>query len=164
MINVPAGALTCWVEAAHIIPFSLGAWRNDGEQRRKAAIWVNLYRYFPGIRSRLNFFMENLNDPLSVMILETSIRMAFSEFKLALEETIEPNNCRIKTFPGFPELYSLFLPSDRTVTFSSHDSRFQLPHRDLLSLHAAVANILHASGRAEVIDKVGRTTLKSIHI
>ncbi|TQB71155.1 hypothetical protein MPDQ_007745 [Monascus purpureus] len=143
--QVPAEAHCAELEAAHIITFCLGSWKSDSEQREKAAIWVNLYRYFPGIRGCLSFFMENLNDTLNVMMLEASLHKQFGTFQLALESTNMENRYHIKLFTHFPGTYAYFLPSDRTV-ISSHDSRFQLPNSDLLSLHA--------SGRAEIIDKI----------
>ncbi|KAJ5790583.1 uncharacterized protein N7518_007594, partial [Penicillium psychrosexuale] len=44
----------------------------------------------------------------------------------------------------------------RIVTLTSHDGRFPLPEVQYLQLHAAVGNILHASGRAESIEKLIR--------
>lgn len=42
---------------------------------------------------------------------------------------------------------------DRIVKFESHNN-VDLPSRNLLQTHAALAKILHASGMAERIDKV----------
>ena len=46
------------------------------------------------------------------------------------------------------------MPSDGYVTFTAHDGRYPLPAEKLLAVHAAVAAILHASGMAEVIERI----------
>ena len=54
----------------------------------------------------------------------------------------------------FPTVCNAYLPSDGYVTFTAHDGRYPLPDEKLLAVHAAVAAILHASGMAEVIDRI----------
>jgi len=51
-------------------------------------------------------------------------------------------------------MYEAYLPSNRYVTFTAHDGRYPLPDEKLLAAHAAVAAILHASGMAEVIERI----------
>ncbi|KAJ5723431.1 hypothetical protein N7488_001466 [Penicillium malachiteum] len=41
----------------------------------------------------------------------------------------------------------------QTVTFISHDQRYELPSPELLRVHAIVARIFHACGAAEQIEK-----------
>lgn len=55
-----------------------------GEQGRfeLAAVWQGLYRYFPGVRDRLN--ASNINNIRNVMILESSVHEYFGAFKIAL--------------------------------------------------------------------------------
>jgi hypothetical protein len=55
------------LEAAHIIPFSLAHFSSDTERHRLSATWVNIYRCFPDVRSRLNFCVENINDTQCIM-------------------------------------------------------------------------------------------------
>ena len=65
-----------------------------------------------------------------------------------------PNRYFMKKYPRFPTVYEAYLPNDGYVTFMAHDCRYPLPDEKLLAVHAAVAAILHASGMAEVIDRI----------
>src|SRR5467141_142961 len=63
-----------------------------------------------------------------------------------------------KFFPSLKSPFLSFLPSPdqqgkrvlQFVAFSSHD----LPHPAILDTHFALAKILHASGKAEQIDRI----------
>jgi hypothetical protein len=65
-----------------------------------------------------------------------------------------PNRYFIKKYRQFPTIYNAYLPNDDYVTFTAHDGRYPLPDEKLLAVHAAVAAILHASGMAEVIERI----------
>jgi hypothetical protein len=65
-----------------------------------------------------------------------------------------PNRYFMKKYRRFPSVYKAYLPNDGHVTFTAHDGRYPLPDKKLLTVHAAVAAILHASGMAEVIDRI----------
>jgi hypothetical protein len=64
------------------------------------------------------------------------------------------NRYFVKKYPLFPTLYKAYLPNDGYVTFTAHDGRYPLPDKRLLTVHAAVAAILYASGMAEVIERI----------
>lgn len=68
--------------ATHIIPFSMGAVPGEQGRFELAAVWQCLYRYFPGVRDRLN--ASNINNIRNVMILESSVPEYFGAFKIAL--------------------------------------------------------------------------------
>lgn len=66
----------------------------------------------------------------------------------------------IRTYHGFQEAMLRDLPAlnengERIVTFEKH-SDYDLPSPVLLSTHATIAKILHASGKAESIDEILR--------
>jgi hypothetical protein len=65
-----------------------------------------------------------------------------------------PNRYFVKKYRRFPSVYNAYLPKDGHVTFTAHDGRYALPDEKLLAVHAAVAAIFHASGMAEVIDRI----------
>ena len=65
-----------------------------------------------------------------------------------------PNRYFMKKYRKFPSGWGVYLPNDSHVTFIAYDSRHRLPDEKLLAVHAAVAAILHASGMAEVIDRI----------
>lgn len=143
-----ANAVRSYVECAHIIPFSLAKWKNDKEERAKAAIWVHLIRYFPAIESKVNFTRDNINDTHNAMILSLELNRSFGRFDFTFEETRVPHRYRLKNYR--PQLLRN-LP--RTTTLSAHDLDYALPHPELLKIHAAIAQIFHASGLAKHIDK-----------
>jgi len=51
-------------------------------------VWDALYRYFPGIRSRVNFSADKINDTCNVITLADTLHDAFAEFQLAFESTV----------------------------------------------------------------------------
>jgi len=65
-----------------------------------------------------------------------------------------PNRYFMKKYRRLPTVCKPYLPNDGYVTFTAHDGRYPLPDEKLLAVHAAVAAILHASGMAEVIDRI----------
>lgn len=141
------------LECAHIFPFALGRFRNDAEQHQVAAIWTTIYRYFPEVRSRLNFHYHNVSDIENVMILEATLHKLFGKFMIALEPTDTLNTYKIRTFCPLVRSYSFHLPASRTITLRSHDGREPLPSPVLLGAHAAIAKILYATGRGETVDQ-----------
>lgn len=78
----------------------------------------------------------------------------FGLFRFVLEDIPEPNQYRLKLFPRFSSLYTPLVPRNRVVSLVSQDNPYPLPEARYLHLHAAIGNILHASGRAEGIQKL----------
>jgi hypothetical protein len=64
------------------------------------------------------------------------------------------NRYYIKKYPDFPTAFNIYLPRDSFITFTAHDGRYPLPDENLLAVHASVGAILHASGMAEVIERI----------
>lgn len=140
------------LECAHIIPFALGAYRND-EQRTQSEIWANVNRYFPDLRSRMDFNAANVNDEQNAMMMIQPLHREFGKFHFTFEATTTPNRYRVKSFPRFTRYYRRSLPPSGFVTFTTHDGRYPLPHPILLAVHAAIANILYLTGHGEMIEK-----------
>lgn len=92
----PPARMLGGLEVAHILPFSLGSFKTENERQGICTIWNTMYRYFPGVRSRLNFGYENLNDVCNVVILLGPLHTHFGTFKLALEPTAVENKYRIR--------------------------------------------------------------------
>lgn len=151
----PQDALTTYLEAAHIIPFSLGSFQANGRSivHRNAVIWVNLRRYFPVLRN-MSFAPEQINSDNNVMMLDSQIHREFGQFRLIFEATEIPHQYHIKTFPDTLTGPIFFLPKDRIVNFKVHNGSWELPDPRLLQIHASIGNFLHVSGQAEVIDKI----------
>ncbi|KAJ5915759.1 hypothetical protein N7454_010900 [Penicillium verhagenii] len=148
----PADALTSDLEAVHILPFGLGNFRED-ERRRHALIWNCLYRYFPAIRNLLQRSNENVNRVDNVMMLTASLHSEFGRFNLVLEESTVSGRYRVKTLPQFRNSF-LRPHMPEFVTLESPDSRYPSPNSVFLALHASIGNILHASGRGEIMEKI----------
>ncbi|EAW19001.1 HNH endonuclease signature motif containing protein [Aspergillus fischeri NRRL 181] len=147
---------TADLETAHIIPFAIAKFENDAERQRMIAIWVKMFRYFPSIRSKLNFHYDQINSLTNVMMLSNMIHKQFGRFSLALEPTDTLNQYRLKTFRRFTRNLRYHLPESGVVNLICHDGRYPLPSPELLQLHCSVANILNATGRGEKIDRILR--------
>ncbi|OJJ66011.1 hypothetical protein ASPBRDRAFT_667000 [Aspergillus brasiliensis CBS 101740] len=150
----PTTPITGELEAAHILPFSLASYGNEIERTESCQIWTNIFRYFPSLRSRLNFTCVNINDHTNVMMLDAAIHRQFGRFALSLAATSEMNVYTIETFKGFATIHAHALPVDRRVTLTSHDGRYELPSPILLEIHNSISHILHLTGRGEMADKI----------
>ncbi|KAJ6127415.1 hypothetical protein N7523_003027 [Penicillium sp. IBT 18751x] len=139
------------LEAPHIIPFGLGNFRHD-ERLQHAQIWQCMYRYFPTIRDRFHHSNEDITRIDNAMMLVVALHLEFGRFSFILEETNVSDRYSVKTFPQFGNTY-LEPCMHEDVILASHDSRYPVPSKFLLAGHAAVGNILHATGRAELIAK-----------
>ncbi|KZF20531.1 hypothetical protein L228DRAFT_284497 [Xylona heveae TC161] len=136
-------------QVAHIMPFVLGHVPEELKLER-AKLWEALYTCFPRLGSILD--PTKINHPSNALTLIPVIREQFGEFNLALESTERPNVYYIKTYPHFPQPYiRLFLPRNRLVTLRT-DTDIPQPSKDLVETHAAIAQILSASGMGETID------------
>ncbi|KAI9768994.1 MAG: hypothetical protein M1840_004590 [Geoglossum simile] len=139
---------TVSTEAAHILPYSLSSF-SESEHHYKAAIWEGIFHMFPKLR---DFSSADINDPRNALTLWNSLRNEFGSFRLCLEPSAIPNRYHIKRYSGFSTYLNRSLPSDGFVTFTAHDGRYALPDEYLLSIHASVGAVLHASGMAETIE------------
>ncbi|GIJ89091.1 hypothetical protein Asppvi_008020 [Aspergillus pseudoviridinutans] len=147
---------TADLETAHIIPFAIAKFQNDAERQRMIAVWANMFRYFPSIRSRLNFYYGEINSLTNAMMLSNLIHKPFGRFSLTLEPTDTLNQYRLKTFRGCTRNLRHHLPKSGIVNLVCHDGRYPLPSPELLQLHCSVAHILNATGRGEKIDRILR--------
>jgi hypothetical protein len=151
--------LTGDLQAVYILPFALGAFTNEEERLGTSAIWVNIFRYFPDLRARLNMTPGDVNREDNIMMMLLPLHPYFGNYKLIFEATDTPHRYRVKTCRHFPTSYFVWLPQadtygNRYVQFRSHDANFPLPNPSFLAVHAAVGNILHATGRGEEIDQL----------
>ncbi|KAI9858503.1 MAG: hypothetical protein M1813_006444 [Trichoglossum hirsutum] len=141
---------TVRTEAAHILPFSLSSF-SESERHYKATIWEGIFHMFPNLR---DFSSADINDLRNVLTLWNPLHNEFGSFQLCLELSAIPNRYYIRRYPGFSTLLNRHLPRDGLVTFTAHDGRYALPDKYLLSIHASVEAVLHASGMAETIERV----------
>jgi hypothetical protein len=148
-----ARAPETYTECVHIVPFSLASWGSSEEQRRTSQIWVNLYRCFPSLCSRINFTHESVNDTRNAITMDRNLHFYFSQFDLTLEPTDQIHTYRTRSYqPNM--IYTRNLPASGFVTFTNHNTRHELPSPTLLELHAAITKILHATGKADQADMI----------
>jgi hypothetical protein len=105
--DFPPNAVDAPLQAAHVIPFSLGHFENQDERHQMSIIWVNIFRYFPNLRSRLNFTPEDINQEDNVMMMFSPLHEQFGSFHFILEPTSTPHRYHIKLFSKFPSAYKM---------------------------------------------------------
>ncbi|KAE8148357.1 hypothetical protein BDV25DRAFT_131304 [Aspergillus avenaceus] len=137
-------------ECAHIIPFSLGSWKNSREEQAIAKIWVSLNRCFPVLQS-LGFTHETISDPQNAITMDSSFHIHFGTFDMALEAM--PNQPNTYTAKSYIRLPYYIKP---IITFTDNGTGTNLPRPELLWLHATIARILHLTGKGDQLDKILR--------
>jgi hypothetical protein len=142
------------LEAAYIIPFTVSSFRTPVERQEVEKIWDTLFQYFPALRSRVGLAIADVNCEDNIMTMFQPLHSEFSRFRIIFEWVGPGDRYNYKTFRDFHNTITPFLPRDGFFTLHSYDSRFPLPHRNLLAMHAAIGNILHATGAGERIEKI----------
>ena len=81
-VTLPSTASTGTTECAHIIPFALGSFddKQAVETENKAVIWWTLYRYFPGLRGKID--TASINQLENVVTLVDAVHTEFGDFDL----------------------------------------------------------------------------------
>ncbi|KAH3069623.1 hypothetical protein KXV27_002697 [Aspergillus fumigatus] len=138
-------------QLAHIIPFSMGHWGNDQKAKEIAQSWETLYLLFPDIQGLIE--PTTINSPANAMTMFSPVHQDFGSFKIALIPTDTDNTYKIKTYPWHQNFCDQFY--EKPITCTTHNGS-ELPSKFLLETHAAIAEILHASGQGEKIDELLR--------
>jgi len=142
------------LEAAHIIPFAYASWDKSSEPPNGISrAWEVLWRCFPNIR-KVGMQVENINDVSNGMALRNFVREEFGKFTLAFKPTDKDNVYELKAFRKFPRPDRKLLPENGRVEFTrAEDAQdLELPNAALLDCHYRIAEILNASGMAEIIE------------
>lgn len=155
--NQTGGLIKANTECAHIIPFSLASWSSDAEQLIASKIWENLDRCFPSLRSRFNFTQDSINDTRNALTMERLLHFPFGRFDIALEATDQVHTYRIQKYTPNDLVVATLLPASGLVMFANnHGTSHELSSPALLEVHATIARILHATGKAKQVDKLQR--------
>lgn len=144
-LQLPPDARAAPLQAVHIIPFAMSDFEGQDERYQMSLVWANVYRYFPNLRSRLNFTPQDVNREDNIMMMATPLHEEFGNFRFVLEGTNTPDRYHIKLFLSFSSAYEIILPSNRYVMITSHDGRYPLPNPTLLAVNATIGNILHGA-------------------
>lgn len=151
---IPPGTLTASLEAVRILPGTLGCFSNEVERQQASAMWKSIYRYFPRLHSDMHFGHEDINSIRNVVMLEGLLGDEFELFMFTLEPTgLAQHQYHMKITAGFNPAHEWFLPEDRTMTLTSYDGRYPLPSPILFDVHAAISNILQATGRGILVSE-----------
>ncbi|KAF7174205.1 hypothetical protein CNMCM5623_006690 [Aspergillus felis] len=143
------GGMTLNTQLAHIIPFSLGHSDNDWKAKEIAKCWETLYLLFPSIKDVIK--PTTINIPANAMTLAAPIHKDFGSLRIAFVPTDTENTYEIKMYPRHQTFFDQYYK--KLVTFTKQ-SDSELPSRALLETHAAIAEILHASGQGKQIDEL----------
>ncbi|CAG8087865.1 unnamed protein product [Penicillium olsonii] len=146
--DVTSTSSATYTDCVHIIPYSLAPSCIESEGYAKDIIWIHLLRHFPIIQT-IKFNRENINDTANAMTMSSDLHRHFGLFNFSFEETTRPHEYRIQNYS--PNYRGMDL--SRTVFFNWYDRRYDLPHPELLKIHAVIARIFHASGAAKQIKK-----------
>jgi hypothetical protein len=110
-----------------------------------------------------------INGPANVLMMERMrmLHEEFGSFHFALEATEigSADEYHVNVLPEFLGGYSFLLPSSRKTTLASHNAAsLTPPDPRLLAVHAAIANILHDTGRGELVDRITQDYKENIMI
>ncbi|GIK02897.1 hypothetical protein Aspvir_006960 [Aspergillus viridinutans] len=138
---------------AHIIPFSFASWAGIQDTKDASDQGEVLFRCFPTLLNH-RLRPRTINSLSNGMMLIIPLHMAFGSFDMAFVQTDERNVYDIKTYPDIGFTALPFLPSNREVKFEcAKGEDLLLPDPAYLDCHYRVAEILHASGLAEYIER-----------
>ncbi|RHZ60000.1 HNH endonuclease signature motif containing protein [Aspergillus thermomutatus] len=117
-------------------------------------MWELLYRCFPNVDKVAKMKVENINDLSNGITLLSSIHEEFGKFTIAFRPTDRQNVYELQMFRRCPPYLRGSLPPDKIVEFKQAPGaeHLKLPSSDLLECHWRLAEILNASGMAEIID------------
>ncbi|GAB1200955.1 hypothetical protein APSETT444_010336 [Aspergillus pseudonomiae] len=143
-------------EGAHIIPFSYASWDKSSVEppNDNSSAWEVLWRCFPRVR-REGLRVETINNLSNGITLRYSVHTEFGKFSIALKPADRDDTYEVKVFRRYPKLDRQLLPQSGYIELKkAHDAQdLDLPNRALLDCHYRLAEILNASGMAEVIER-----------
>ncbi|KAJ9195968.1 hypothetical protein DTO164E3_6506 [Paecilomyces variotii] len=157
-IGAPEDLDCDYIEAAHIIPFSLASWKAEpGSTYDISQVWEALYRCFPAVRRVIG--TKNINDRSNGLCLREDIHRAFGSFGIAFEPTNTPDVYNLKSYRrARATRVRRTIAKVGQVTLQAADGAgdVPMPNPVLLDCHWRVAEILNASGMGEEIDEYMR--------
>ncbi|KAJ9217810.1 hypothetical protein DTO166G4_614 [Paecilomyces variotii] len=154
-IGAPEDLECDYIEAAHIIPFSLASWKAEpGSTYNISQVWEALYRCFPAVRHVIG--ITNINDRSNGFCLRRDMHTAFGSFGIAFEPTNTPNVYNLKSYRrARATRVRKLIANMGQITLQAADGAgdIPMPNPVLLDCHWRVAEILNASGMGEEIDE-----------
>ncbi|KAJ5698004.1 hypothetical protein N7462_000009 [Penicillium macrosclerotiorum] len=151
----PSDVMSGTLQAAHIIPFTLGSYDqgNRDAEYRNSAIWINLRRYFPVLHA-MSQDRQLINHESNMLMLTLEAHAQFGAFRIVLEATSVIHQYHVHAFPNAARTPMRDVPADGLIRLRNHTGRWPLPNPDLLRVHASIGHFLHMTGMAETLDKM----------
>ncbi|KAI9369107.1 hypothetical protein BJX61DRAFT_549831 [Aspergillus egyptiacus] len=150
----PIDILYGQLEAAHIIPFSFGKFDKSRASRdRASSIWASIHRYFPSTLPTLRATtIDNLDNGL---LLHKTIHNDFGRFECAFQPTASYDTYVFIHYKRFSLEMKQYAPHGTEITFKQAPGYENLPllNKEYLECHYRLAQIFHASGIDEYIDR-----------
>ncbi|KAK0452759.1 uncharacterized protein EV420DRAFT_1558299 [Desarmillaria tabescens] len=138
------------VKSTHILRPAVTEAFNDDEKA------IQILRALTGSEMDAIFNTIAIDDPSNGIGFEHNCGTSFEQFMFSLQATEVPNEYAIRTHHPSPKFVFPMPPTTDRVVFKDHsnsDPPIPIPSPRLLRLHAVVANILHASGAGQVINR-----------
>ncbi|KAG8894860.1 hypothetical protein FRB99_000947 [Tulasnella sp. 403] len=150
------------LEAAHILPFSLNNLKSDQMasitlRSQKPVVW-QIIEMFSRVRLE-DLNGQDINRLENILTLSSIVHHRFGELNIWLKSVEGQPNCyRLELGPKVRYFASNVIPPAGTmVEFTTPDTAtLPLPDPRYLALHAACAQVAHASGAAKYIDELLR--------
>ncbi|OJJ42581.1 hypothetical protein ASPZODRAFT_104994 [Penicilliopsis zonata CBS 506.65] len=150
----PSDAVYGRLEAAHIIPFSFGMFEKSTASRdRASSMWAMIHRCFPSTHQTLrSTTIDNLENGI---LLHKTIHDDFGRFQCAFRPTDTPNTYVFVHYKRFSIEMKPFAPDGVEITFKKAPGceDLPLPCREYIDCHYRLAEVFHASGMGEEIDR-----------
>lgn len=146
-----------FMRAAHVIPFSLTSTSNRlAEIQHKADVREVIGR-FSGEDLLHELTGNEINRLENVLTLNTDEHTYFGKLKCWFEPYgDEPNDNIVRARYALNGIY----PKDKVVRFETSSELLPVPDPRYFALHAACAQVVHASGLGEYIDRIIRDVEK----
>ncbi|KAK9476547.1 hypothetical protein V1514DRAFT_321989 [Lipomyces japonicus] len=138
-----------FLEVAHIIPHALLSYPDAATELAKRVAFQMLKMFNVDVVARLEG--PNIDTPRNAITLTSSLYPFFETFKIVFEH-VPDTKCTYRVDYMDP-LCRGFVVLPVTVTFDNSPNRdIELPSRERLGIHRAIARILHLSAAGEYID------------
>lgn len=123
----------------------------DPQSESKKRVFCILDIFSPGISQLLD--MSKIDSPINALTLTQEYHRVFGEFQICFEQTRTPHEYVIDSTEQRNSIWrDPLFPVTRTLRSSCRD--VDLPDPRLLSVHGAIAHIMHLSGVAKYIEKI----------
>ncbi|KAF8604828.1 hypothetical protein BDV93DRAFT_440060, partial [Ceratobasidium sp. AG-I] len=138
-------------QAAHILPFSLARTGDNPAEVRRHRVWDVIAQYGGINLDELNG--NDINRVENVMTLSAKQHKLFGELDMWLASVEDQENTYVVRTAGWVQ-GNVPVSEEKHVVLTTTDPALGLPDPRYLALHAACAQVWHASGMAEYVENL----------